>query len=86
LSIGASQNAYRAEVTFNPDGNWGYLLDTTLQVRGRAEPFAQRDVNTLVKVAEPALHPLMLLANAEPATAARFCDILAPPLPEGSAL
>ena len=29
-------------------------------VRGRSEPFAHRDVNTLVKVAEPTPNPLML--------------------------
>jgi hypothetical protein len=54
-------DAYRIEVTFNPDGSWSYVLDTTLQVRGRPEPFNHRDENTLVKVAEPAPNPLMLL-------------------------
>jgi hypothetical protein len=32
-----------------------------LTVRGQAEPFRHRDVNTLVKVAEPTPNPLMLL-------------------------
>lgn len=54
-------DAYRIEVTFNPDGSWSYVLDTTLLVRGRAEAFNHRDVNTLVKVAEPTPNPLMLL-------------------------
>jgi hypothetical protein len=58
-------DAYRIEVTFNPDESWSYVLDTTLLVRGRAEPFAHRDVNTLVKVAEPAPNPLMLLPAGE---------------------
>lgn len=54
-------NSYRIEVTFNPDGSWSYVQDTMLQVRGRTEPFQHRDVNTLVKVAEPKPNPLMLL-------------------------
>lgn len=58
-------DAYRIEVTFNPDGSWSYLLNTTLQVRGRAEPFDHRDVNTLFKVGEPTPNPLMRL-SADP--------------------
>jgi hypothetical protein len=54
-------DSYRIEVTFNPDGSWSYVLDTMLLVRGQAEPFQHRDVNTLTKVAEPARNPLMLL-------------------------
>jgi hypothetical protein len=54
-------DSYRIEVTFNPDGGWSYVLDTMLLVRGRAEAFAHRDVNTLSKVAEPTPNPLMLL-------------------------
>lgn len=57
-------NSYRIEVTFNADGSWSYVLDTMLLVRGRAQPFQHRDVNTLVKVAEPQPNPLMLLAKA----------------------
>jgi hypothetical protein len=53
--------SYRIEVTFNPDGSWSYVLDTMLSVRGRTEPFQHRDVNTLVKVAEPTQNPLMSL-------------------------
>ncbi|MES2095514.1 MAG: heme-binding beta-barrel domain-containing protein [Pseudomonadota bacterium] len=52
-------DAYRIEVDFNPDGSWSYVLDTTLVVRGRTEPFAHRDRNTLFKVAEPQPNPLM---------------------------
>ena len=55
--------SYRIEVTFNADGSWSYVLDTMLLVRGRAQPFQHRDVNTLVKVAEPQPNPLMLLAK-----------------------
>jgi hypothetical protein len=54
-------DSYRIEVTFNPDGSWSYVLDTMLLVRGRDEPFLHRDVNTLVKVAEPDQNPLMKL-------------------------
>ena len=57
-------DSYRIEVTFNADGSWSYVLDTMLVVRGRAQPFQHRDVNTLVKVAEPQPNPLMLLAKA----------------------
>jgi hypothetical protein len=35
-----------------------------LLVRGRSELFEHRDVNTLVKVAEPTPNPLMLMAKA----------------------
>jgi hypothetical protein len=50
---------YRLEVVFNPDGSWSYTSDTTLIVRGRAEPFLHRDRNRLVKIAEPEPNPLM---------------------------
>jgi hypothetical protein len=52
---------YQLEVTFNSDGSWSYVSDTTLAVRGRAEPFLHRDRNTLVKVGEPRPNPLMQL-------------------------
>jgi hypothetical protein len=54
-------DSYRIEVTFNPDGSWSYVLDTMLLVRGQAELFQHRDVNTLTKVAAPPPNPLMLL-------------------------
>lgn len=52
---------YQLEVTFNPDGSWSYVSDTTLVVRGRTEPFLHRDRNTLVKVAEPRPNPLAVI-------------------------
>jgi hypothetical protein len=55
-------DSYRIEVTFNPDGSWSYVLDTMLIVHGK--PFQHRDVNTLVKVAEPTPNPLMLLGKS----------------------
>jgi hypothetical protein len=56
-------DSYRIEVTFNPDGSWSYVLDTMLVVRGQG-PFQHRDVNTLVKVAEPTPNPLMRLSKS----------------------
>ena len=49
---------YQIEVTFNPDGTWSYVLETTLIVRGQTEPFNHCDRNTLVKVKEPEPNPL----------------------------
>jgi hypothetical protein len=56
-------DAYRIEVTFNPDGSWSYVSDTTLMVRGRTEPFLHRDRNTLLKVAEPSPNPLARIVS-----------------------
>jgi hypothetical protein len=60
-------DSYRLEVTFNPDGSWGYVSDTMLTVRGRTEPFQHRDRNVLRKVAEPEPNPLARLMAATPA-------------------
>lgn len=63
---------YQLEVTFNADGSWSYVSDTTLIVRGQSEPFNHRDRNRLVKIAEPTPNPLMLIQQrrvASPATA-----------------
>ena len=49
---------YRIEVTFEADGSWSYVAETTLSVRGRAEPFIHRDENRLTRVAEPVPNPL----------------------------
>ena len=57
-------DAYRIEIDFNPDGSWSYAIDTTLTVRGQAEPFNHRDVNTLYKVAEPEPNPLARILAA----------------------
>jgi hypothetical protein len=53
-------DSYRIEVNFNADGSWSYTQETMLLVRGRTEAFPHRDVNTLVKVAEPTPNPMML--------------------------
>ncbi len=60
-------DAYDLKVTFNPDGGWSYVSDTTLVVRGQAEPFRHRDVNTLVKVGEPSPNPLAAIVAARSA-------------------
>lgn len=57
-------DAYRIDVTFEPDGSWSYVTQTTLMVRGRTEPFDHRDENRLRKVAEPSPNPLALLSRA----------------------
>ena len=57
-------DAYRIEIDFNADGSWSYVIDTTLTVRGREEPFNHRDVNTLFKVAEPEPNPLARILRA----------------------
>ena len=56
-------DSYRLEITFNADGSWSYVSDTMLTVRGQAEPFRHRDVNTLVKIGEPQPNPLLLAAT-----------------------
>jgi hypothetical protein len=55
---------YRIEVEFHPDGSWSYVQETTLIVRGRAEPFIHRDQNRLVKLAEPQPNPWMRIIAA----------------------
>ncbi|HEV8407889.1 MAG TPA: heme-binding beta-barrel domain-containing protein [Sphingomicrobium sp.] len=54
---------YQIEVTFNPDGTWSYVIETTLTVRGQADPFIHRDANTLTKIGQPSLNPLMQIRS-----------------------
>lgn len=49
---------FRIKVTINPDGTWSYDEDTVMAIRGQAELFHHRDVNTLSKLAEPTPNPL----------------------------
>ena len=51
-------DAFRMRVSINADGTWSYFEETTLQIRGRPEPFAHTDRNTLHKIAEPTPNPL----------------------------
>jgi hypothetical protein len=57
-------DAYKIEIDFNPDGSWSYVTETTLVVRGQAEPFTHRDRNTLRKAAEPEPNPLARILSA----------------------
>ena len=57
LELAFRTDSYRIEVDFHDDGSWSYVSDTTLQVRGRDEPFLHRDRNSLTKIAEPDLNP-----------------------------
>jgi hypothetical protein len=58
---------YQIEVTFNADGSWSYVAETTLIVRGQAAPFIHRDRNTLIKVKEPVPNPLARIIAARTA-------------------
>jgi hypothetical protein len=57
---------YQLTVTFNADGSWSYVSETTLEVRGQG-PFIHRDVNRLVKVADPLPNPLARIVAARSA-------------------
>lgn len=56
-------DSFRLEITFHADGRWSYVSDTMLKVRGQDELFRHRDVNTLVKIAEPKPNPLFLIVK-----------------------
>ena len=55
---------YAIELTFNCDGTFSYVIETTLTVRGQAGPFNHRDQNTLAKTGEAAPNPLMQIVEA----------------------
>ncbi len=57
LDLAFRTDSYRITVDFHDDGTWSYVSDTTLVVKGQAEPFLHRDRNRLTKVAEPDLNP-----------------------------
>ncbi|MGH6617163.1 FABP family protein [Sphingomonas sp.] len=58
-------DAYRIVISFEADGSWSYVTDTTLTVHGRPDPFAHRDQNTLRKIAEPEPNPLARLLKTK---------------------
>lgn len=58
-------DAYRLTISFEDDGSWSYVSDTTLVVRGQDEPFLHRDRNRLVKVGEPEPNPLLVITRAK---------------------
>ena len=47
------------------------MSDTTLEVRGQAEPFNHRDRNTLSRSAEPTPNPLALILKEREAAGAK---------------
>ena len=57
---------FHLEIEFHGDGTWSYVSDTTLIVRGQAEPFLHRDRNRLTKVAEPDLNPWLKIVRGGP--------------------
>jgi hypothetical protein len=59
-------DSFRLEIEFHDDGSWSYVSDTTLIVRGQAEPFLHRDRNRLTKVAEPDLNPWLGIIRGAP--------------------
>jgi len=65
LEFAFRTDRYQIEVTYNADGSWSYVTETTLAVRGKAAPFAHRDQNTLKKVAEPTQNPLFRIISAK---------------------
>ena len=65
LEFAFRTDRYQIEVTYNADGSWSYVTETTLAVRGQAAPFAHRDQNTLKKVAEPTPNPLFRIISAK---------------------
>lgn len=63
LDLAFRTDSYRISVDFHDDGTWSYVSDTTLIVKGQAEPFLHRDRNRLVKIAEPDLNPWAKIAR-----------------------
>lgn len=55
---------YTIELTFNADGSFSYVIETTLEVRGQGL-FTHRDQNRLVKVAESKPNPWMQILAAK---------------------
>ncbi len=68
LELAFRTDSYQIEVTFNDDGSWSYVLDTTLMVKGRDTPFDHRDRNTLIKVADADLNPWARLIRDKKST------------------
>ena len=65
---------YQIELTFDGDQRVNYVIETTLAVRGQPS-FVHRDVNSLIKVAEPAPNPLMQILAAKAAKAPGRSDL-----------
>ncbi len=55
---------YTLDITFNDDGTWSYVSNTTLMVHGRTEPFRHLDRNTLTNVGAPTPNRLLTRVRA----------------------
>lgn len=58
-------DSYTFEIDFAADGSWHYMSETMLMVKGRTEPFAHRDTNTLKKVGDADLNPWLRIVRAK---------------------
>ena len=56
-------DSYRLEIEIHDYKCWSYTEDTTLMVRGRAEPFVHKDSNRLTKVGECNLNPWLRIVR-----------------------
>ncbi len=63
LDLAFTTESYQIDVEFHDDGTWSYVMDTTLLVKGRSEPFLHRDHNRLTKVGEADLNPWAKVAR-----------------------
>ena len=54
---------YRLEITFHGEDSWSYVSRTDLAIKGKLPAFEHRDVNTLIRVAQPAPNPLAVLSR-----------------------
>ena len=63
LDLAFTTESYEISVEFHKDGTWSYVIDTTLLVKGRDEPFLHRDRNHLSKIGEPDLNPWAKIAR-----------------------
>ena len=50
---------FRIAIKFNDDGTWSYDQDTVMKILGQEALFHHRDTNTLHKIGEPILNPIM---------------------------
>jgi hypothetical protein len=50
--------SFTMTVTVSSDGEWSYMQDTVLEVRGGDGPFHHTDRNTLTRLAPPVPNPL----------------------------
>lgn len=64
LELAFRTDKYQISIDFHDDGDWSYVLDTTLTIKGQSDPFIHRDTNRLTKIAEPDRNPWAKIARA----------------------